>query len=99
LRVAQLRRVMEALRPVSRRRALLAEHRIETGGLVLMALPEVRPVTRVVRLALLAIRSPTINVRSKLKQTRYRESLAQELSELGVGIHRPIRGKRGAVDW
>lgn len=97
-RVTELCRITKLLRPVSKRRVLQEKYHLEICGLTIMALPEIHPIARLSRLALLSLRSPTINVRSKLNQAKYRDSLARELSELGVAIHRPA-GRKDSVEW
>lgn len=97
-RVARLRHILEELRPASPRPSLQRARRVEVRGLVLMDLREIRPFVRFWRSMKLAIRSPTINVRSKVRQEKYRAKLADELAALGVAVHRPDDGQR-TVEW
>ncbi|MDN3351972.1 hypothetical protein [Actinomadura sp. DC4] len=97
-RMLRLKTIFEQLRVVSSRRHLRAPLEIEVGGIHFLALESVTAAERVLGWVRLQMRSPTINVRSKLAQARERVAISVKLMEAGVDTDRGD-GPGRAVDW
>jgi hypothetical protein len=98
-RVLRLKTIYERLRVVSPRPSLRGPLELEVGGIHFLALESVTAAERVLGFVRLAIRSPTINVRSKLAQVRERITMMAKLREVGVDIDGGVGGPGPAVDW
>lgn len=97
-RVLRLRTIFEKLRPISPRVAIRGPLVLEIQDWFFLALPSVTFIEQAWSIFRLAIRSPTINVRSKVAQTRQRSRLESKLQEVGLNVRRAA-DPGTAVDW
>lgn len=100
-RVLRLQLIFERLRPVSSRKAMQRRIDVEIHGFHFLVLPELRPAVRLWLRVLLFVRSPTINVRSKVAQIGERRDIEDTLEAAGVNVRRTtaVPDDRMAVDW
>lgn len=97
-RVLRLRTIFEKLRPISSRVAIKGPIVLEVEDWFFLALPSVTLIGQAWSICRLSIRSPTINVRSKVAQTRQRSRLESKLQEAGLNVRRAT-DPGTAVDW
>lgn len=98
-RVLRLKTIFEQLRVVSRWRELRDYHVLKIGDIHFLALDSVTAAERALGTVRLWIRSPTINVRSKLAQAKERIEMTSELAKAGVETRRGTDDSGPAVDW
>jgi hypothetical protein len=96
-RPADLRRILEALRPASRRPSTHAATQVRAGDLLVMDLEALSRPRRLWLATKLKIKSPTIDTKSKVKQRELRHKLEVDLERLGAQLPTPV-GHR-AIEW
>lgn len=98
-RALRLKTIFEQLRVVSPRRRLRGPLELKADGFDFLALEGMNATERALGAVRLWVRSPTINVRSKLAQAKERIEMTSELAKAGVDIRRGTGGPGPAVDW
>jgi hypothetical protein len=97
-RVAQMGEILCELRAASSRPQLWASKKLSVEELTLLELPSLNTLHRIVRRLGLKFRSPTIDVKSKLRQRRQAEQMCLTLDRLGIATV-PLDAIPDAVDW
>lgn len=97
-RIVRLKAIMEELRAVSPREDIRGPLVVAVADLQLLSLPGLPTFQRLRRLARLWVRSPTIDVHSKLGQLKERDRLARQLRLIGLSVVQS-RAPENPINW